>query len=163
LRLSAELTGTRMRCAGFSREYTVAHAGVSAWVPWSWAGVSFSCTNIVLDRSGVTGGDPSLVIHTGIHTVRNRFGNQGALVSITPHDEQPVCFAFGEEYFITPAIAFHVAASGNPLLLSFGMTVTVGRSDMGVALTNHPKLGWSQGVACDYFCTNTRNQGSDAK
>jgi hypothetical protein len=163
LRLSTELTGTRMRCVGFSQEYTVAHAGVSAWIPWSWAGISLSCANLVLNSSAIEGGDPTLVIRTGIHTMRTRFGNQGALVTITPHDKQPVCFAFGEEYFITPVIGFHVAASGNPLLLSFGMTITIGRSAMGVALANHPKLGWSQGVACDYFCTNTRKQGSDAK
>ncbi|MBN2189172.1 MAG: hypothetical protein JW699_06945, partial [Chitinispirillaceae bacterium] len=40
LSFSADVSGTRMRCAGFSTSPAVAEAGISALVPWSWAAIS---------------------------------------------------------------------------------------------------------------------------
>jgi hypothetical protein len=148
--LSAELTGTRMRCAGAPLSYALAEAGLSTWVPWSWAGISIRLDHLPLSRPDVDGSESSPSIRTGIHTVHNRFGSQGALVSITPDDQRPVCFTLGEAYQITPSVAFTFAIANNPVLIGFGISVARRQSGMAVGLANHPKLGWSQGVAAEY-------------
>jgi hypothetical protein len=149
--LSAELTGTRMRCSGAPLSYTLAEAGLSAWVPWSWAGISLRLIHLPLKQSGVDGGESPPSILTGIHTLHNRFGSQGALITVTPNDPRPVCFTLGEAYQITPSIAFDCAIANNPALIGFGISVMLGQSSMAVSLANHPKLGWSQGVAAEYW------------
>jgi hypothetical protein len=148
--LSAELTGTRMRCLGAPLSYTLAEAGLSAWVPWSWAGISLRLEHLPLKHPGIDGGESPPVIRTGIHTLHNRFGSQGALISVTPYDPRPVCFTLGESYQITPSMAFDFAIANNPVLIGFGVSVTLRQSSMAVSLANHPKLGWSQGVAAEY-------------
>jgi hypothetical protein len=148
--LSAELTATRMRCSGAPLSYTLAEAGLSAWVPWSWAGISLRLEHLPLKQSRVDGGESPLTVRTGIHTIYNRFGSQGALISVTPYDPRPVCFTLGEAYQITPSIAFDCAIANNPVLIGFGVSVMLRQSGMAVGLANHPKLGWSQGVAAEY-------------
>ncbi|MBN2188851.1 MAG: hypothetical protein JW699_05310, partial [Chitinispirillaceae bacterium] len=78
------------------------------------------------------------------------FGGQGALVTVTPGEPRPVCFTIGEEYRITPSVAFHAALANNPLFISFGMAYSFGRAGVAVSLVNHPQLGWSQGVGAEY-------------
>jgi hypothetical protein len=150
LTLSAEIEGTRLHCIESAASYQVAQAGLSAWIPWSWAGISLNLDHISLKPAAVEGGDPPPVFRIGIHTIHSRFGSQGALVSVVPSDAQPVCFAIGEAYQITPVIAFNAAISNNPVMISFGMTVAFGASSMAVGLANHPKLGWSQSMAAEY-------------
>lgn len=130
---------------------TIAETGFSAWVPWSWASLSFRIEHLVLETSGSDAADPPLTLKCGIHAARNRFGSQGALVAIVPADPKPVCFTIGEEYRITPSVAFTAALSNNPLFLSFGMAYSFGRAGVSVSLVNHPQLGWSQGFGAEYF------------
>jgi hypothetical protein len=142
-RLGARVQGTPVR--------TVAETGISAWVPWSWAAVSFRIEHLVLETAASDGADPLLSLRCGIHTAQNRFGGQGALVTVTPGESRPVCFTIGEEYRITPRIAFHVALSNNPVLVSFGMAYAFGRAGVEVSLVNHSVLGWSQGFGAEYY------------
>jgi hypothetical protein len=148
--LSAELTGTRMRSPGSPVSYSLAEAGVSAWIPWSWAGISARIEHLPLERSGVDGGETPPMVRAGIHTLHHRFGSQGALLSVAPGDPRPVCFTIGEEYRVAPWVAFSCAVANNPVLVAFGMTFTPGKAATAVALATHPKLGWSQGFAAEY-------------
>lgn len=151
MRLSMEATGYRtgVRVPG-SVAHTIAEAGFSAWVPWSWAAFSFRLEHIVIEHSSVDGGEPLPSLRFGIHTLHNRFGGQGAVITVTPDEPMPVCFTVGEEYRLTPGIAFNAAFSNNPVFISFGIAFQFGASDFGVALVNHERLGWSQGFAAGY-------------
>ena len=151
-RLSLEATGFRFGVhIPDSPVRTIGEGGVSLWVPWSWAAISLRLQHLVLETAQSDGTDPTFTIRCGIHTMQNSFGGQGALVTVLPGEPKPVCFTIGEEYFITPAIAFNAAFSNNPLLISFGMAFSLGRSGAAVALVNHPVLGWSQGFGAEYF------------
>jgi hypothetical protein len=130
---------------------TIGEFGVSAWVPWSWAALSFRIEHLVLETAKSDGTDPPLTLRCGIHTVQNRFGGQGALVTVMPNEPKPVCFTIGEEYRITPSIAFHAALANNPILISFGMAYSFGRAGVSMAIVNHPQLGWSQGFGAEYY------------
>jgi hypothetical protein len=141
-RLGVRVQGTPVR--------TLAEAGISAWVPWSWAALSFRLEHLVLETAGYDGADPLPTIRCGIHTVQNRFGGQGALVTVTPGEPRPLCFTIGEEYRITPSVAFRAALANNPLFISFGMAYSFGRTGIAVSLVNHPQLGWSQGFGAEY-------------
>lgn len=154
MRLSIEATGYRtgVRTPG-SVANTIAEAGASAWVPWSWAAFDCRIEHVVIDRSNVDGGDPQRALQCGIHTRYNRFGGQGAVITITPDAPFPVCFTVGEEYRLTPCIAFDAAFSNNPVFISFGVSFQFGRTDFSVALVNHEQLGWSQGFAAGYHKT----------
>jgi hypothetical protein len=151
MRISVEATGYRngVRTPG-SSAHTVAETGLSAWVPWSWAAFSFQIEHIVIDRSDIDGGDPQRALQCGIHTVGNRFGGQGAIITITPGVPSPVCFTIGEEYRIADRVAFNAAFSNNPVFISCGISLQLSRSDFSVALVNHARLGWSQGFAAGY-------------
>jgi len=149
-RLSVEFSGTRMGCAGFPAAYTVGETGFSAFIPWSWAGISLSCEHLVVESAGAQGADPYPTFHAGLHTVRSRFGSQGVLLTVVPDETPGVTFTIAEECRITPRIAFAAALSNNPVQVGAGMTFSLGRSDIGFALVNHPELGWSQGFAADW-------------
>jgi hypothetical protein len=132
---------------------TIAETGFSAWVPWTWAALSFRMEHLLLETAESDAADPPLSFRCGIHAARNRFGGQGALVTITPGEPRPVCFTIGEEYRITPSIAFHAALANNPLFIGFGMAYTFGRAGeagLAISLVNHSKLGWSQGFGAEY-------------
>jgi hypothetical protein len=151
VRVSLEAAGYRLgvRLPGLPVR-TIAETGVSAWLPWSWAALSFRAEHLVLETAESDATDPPMTLRCGIHTARNRFGGQGALVTITPGESKPVCFTIGEEYRITPRVAFHAALSNNPLFISFGMAYSFGRSGVAISLVNHPQLGWSQGFGAEY-------------
>ena len=153
-RLSFEVSGTRMGCAGFSAAYSVAEAGATAFVPWSWAGISFSCEHLLIETANTEGADPLLTLRAGLHTIQSRFGSQGALVTVVPEEAGGVCFTIAEEYRLTPRIALGAALSNNPVLLSVGITFSLEQSNLGFALVNHSKLGWSQGFAADWHREN---------
>ena len=142
-RLGVRVQGTPVR--------TIAETGISAWVPWSWAAVSFRVEHLVLETATSEATDPLLTLRCGIHAVQNRFGGQGALVTITPGEPRPVCFTIGEEYRIAPRVAFNAALSNNPVLVSFGMAYSFGRAGVAVSLVNHSTLGWSQGFGAEYY------------
>jgi hypothetical protein len=152
MRLSLEATGYRtgVRIPG-SVAHSVGEAGVSALVPWSWAAFSFRLEHFVIEHGNIDGGEAPLAVRFGIHTVHNRFGGQGAVVTVTPDARAPVCFTAGEEYRLTPALAFQAGFSNNPVFISFGVTLQFSGSDFGVALVNHERLGWSQGFAAAYY------------
>jgi hypothetical protein len=151
VRMSLEAMGYR---AGVSVQgtpvRTIGEAGFSLWVPLSWAAFSFRMEHLLLETAQSEGADPPLTLRCGIHTARNRCGGQGVLVTIAPREPKPVCFAIGEEYRITPRVAFHAALANNPLFLSFGMAYFFGRSGVAISLVNHPQLGWSQGFGAEY-------------
>jgi hypothetical protein len=151
VRMGLEFTGSRLgvRVQG-SPTRTIAETGVSAWVPLSWAALSLRMEHIALETAETEGADPPFALRCGLHTAGNRFGGQGALVTITPGQPRPVCFTVGEEYCVTPAIAFRAALSNNPLFLSFGMAYAFGRTGVAISLVNHPLLGWSQGFGAEY-------------
>ena len=151
MRLSIEATGynTGVRIPG-TVAHTIAEAGVSAWVPWSWAAFSFRLEHFVIEHGDVEGAEAPVALRFGIHTLHNRFGGQGAMVTITPGEPSPVCFTVGEEYRFAPGVAFNAAFSNNPVFISFGVAFQFGRSDFSVALVNHERLGWSQGFAAGY-------------
>ncbi|MGA2506638.1 MAG: hypothetical protein ABSF80_04085 [Chitinispirillaceae bacterium] len=155
-RVSIEATGYRLGVFTIpdSPVRTIGEFGVSAWVPWSWAALSFRAEHLVLETARSDGTDPPVTLRCGIHTAQNRFGGQGALVTVMPNEPKPVCFTIGEEYRITPSIAFLAALANNPLLISFGMAYSFGRSGVAMAIVNHPQLGWSQGFGAEYH----RNQ-----
>jgi hypothetical protein len=150
-RLSIEARGYRFgaRLPG-NPSHTIGEIGVSAWVPWSWAAVSFQLDHLVLATARADGADPPLTLRCGIHTVNNRFGGQGALITISTNEPKPVCFTIGEEYRVTPAVAFHAALANNPLFISIGATFIVSRAGFDVSLVNHQQLGWSQGFSAEY-------------
>ena len=152
-RVSLEATGYRLGVYTIpdAPVRTIGEFGVSAWVPWSWAALSFRVEHLVLETARSDGTDPPLTFRCGIHTAQNRFGGQGALVTVMPNEPNPVCFTIGEEYRITPSIAFHAALANNPLLVSFGMAYSFGRSGIAMAIVNHPQLGWSQGFGAEYY------------
>jgi hypothetical protein len=151
VRLSLEATGYRLGVSMPGTPVrTIGEGGVSAWVPWSWAAVSMRLEHCVLETAGGAA-DPALTLRCGIHTAQNSFGGQGVLVTIAPARPKPVCFTVGEEYRITPDIAFHAAFSNNPLLLGFGMAFSLRSGGVAVALVNHSVLGWSQGFGAEYF------------
>ena len=152
VRVSGEAAGYRLgaRVQGMPVR-TIAEAGLTAWVPWSWAAVSLRLQHLVLETAESDGIDPRFTIRCGIHTTQNRFGGQGVLITVTPDEPKPVCVAMGEEYRITPAAAFHAAFSNNPLFISFGMAFAFGRTGAAIALVNHSVLGWSQGFGAEYF------------
>jgi hypothetical protein len=130
---------------------TSADLGLSAWVPWTWAALSLRVEHLTVNASGAEGGEAPLRAHFGIHTLANRFGGQGAVISVEPErTDSPVCFTVGEEYRITPDLAFQAAFSNNPILVSFGLALTINKSDFSLALVNHDRLGWSQGFAAGY-------------
>jgi hypothetical protein len=153
VRMSLEAMGYR---AGVSAQgtpvRTIGEAGFSLWLPLSWAAFSFRMEHLVLETAESDGTDPPFTLRCGIHTAQNRYGGQGVLVTITPRDPKPVCFAVGEEYRITPRVAFHAALANNPLFISFGMVYFFGRAGVAISLVNHPQLGWSQGVGAEYRC-----------
>jgi hypothetical protein len=153
-RMSIEATGYRIgvNIQGTPAR-TIGEGGVSAWVPWSWAALSFRIEHMVLETAESDGADPPLTLRCGIHTAHNRFGGQGALVTVVPAEPKPVCFTIAEEYRITPSIAFHAAFLNNPLLVAFGMAYSFGKGGVAVSLVNHPQLGWSQGFGADYHRT----------
>jgi hypothetical protein len=153
VRMSIEIAGYRLgvRVQG-TPVRTIAETGISAWAPFSWAALSLRIEHLVLASAESDGADPPLSFRCGIHTAQNRFGGQGALVTISPREPKPVCFTIGEEYRITPSIAFHAALANNPLFISFGMSYSFGRSGVAISLVNHPQLGWSQGVGAEYRC-----------
>jgi hypothetical protein len=151
VRVSLEAAGYRsgVRVQG-TLVRTIAETGVSAWVPFSWAALSFRMEHLLLETTESDDDGPPLTFRCGIHAARNRFGGQGALIIITPGEPRPVCFTIGEEYRITPSIAFHAALANNPLFISFGMAYSFGRAGVAISLVNHSKLGWSQGFGADY-------------
>jgi hypothetical protein len=151
VRLSLEAAGHRLgvRVQG-TPVRTIAETGISAWVPWSWAAVSFRLEHLVIESAQSDGVDPLPTMRCGIHSAQNRFGGQGVLVTIIPGELRPVCFTIGEEYRITPSVAFHAALANNPLFIGFGMAYTFGRAGVAVSLVNHPRLGWSQGFGAEY-------------
>lgn len=151
-RVSLEATGYRLGVyISDAPVRTIGEFGVSAWVPWSWAALSFRIEHLVLETAKSDGTDPQLTLRCGIHTVQNRFGDQGVLVTVMPSEPKPVCFTIGEEYRITPSIAFHAALANNPILISFGMAYSFGRAGVSLAIVNHPQLGWSQGFGAEYY------------
>jgi hypothetical protein len=151
MRLSVEATGysAGIRIPG-SAAHTIAEAGLSVWVPWSWAAFSLRLEHLTIEHGDPLGRDAPRTLRCGIHAIRNRFGGQGAIVTVTPDEPFPVCFTVGEEYRIAPGVAFHAGFSNNPVFISFGVVFSLDRSDFGVALVNHERLGWSQGFAAGY-------------
>lgn len=157
LRLSVEATGygIGVRVPG-STAYTIAEAGLSVWVPWSWAAFSLRFEHLTLEHGEPLGRDAPRTLRCGIHTIRNRFGGQGAIVTVTPDEPSPVCFTVGEEYRLAPGVAFHAGFSNNPVFISFGVALALGRSDFNIALVNHERLGWSRGFAAGYHSRRDR-------
>lgn len=148
MRLSIEAAGWRMGAAvPGAADRTIGEAGAGAWVPWSWAALSLRCEHLVLASSLAEGGDPPLTVRAGLHTAMNRYGSQGATITVRPSEPRPVSFSVAEEFRITPSVAFAASLADNPLLVGFGVRVSIRSTAAGVAFVNHPVLGWSQGFA----------------
>jgi hypothetical protein len=146
--ISAEETVYRLGCIGYTDRY-LATAGFSLWIPWSWAGISLCAENLMCDKTVREELPP--VIRFGIHSKRNRFGDLGALVSVTTEESRPVCFTIAQEYCVTSSLLFQAAISNNPLFIGVGVSFALSNSGLGVALVSHPILGWSQGFWAEWY------------
>ncbi|MDG5813468.1 hypothetical protein QA601_00100 [Chitinispirillales bacterium ANBcel5] len=93
----------------------------------------------------------SRVIKAGIHSSPNVFGSQGIIFEIEPQIDRPVRMTIAQEYSFSSQVSISFAVSGNPTQISLGITVTPGILTSAVSLVNHTELGWSKGVAVDYY------------
>lgn len=151
VRLSVEATGSRfgVRLPG-NPAHTTGQVGLSAWVPFTGAALSLRAEHIGIATAHAEGADNPFALKCGFHTFNNRFGGQGVLLSITPSEPLPVCFTIGESYRFGRSVAFEAALSNNPLLISAGLSISLDHTGFGIALVNHPVLGWSQGFAAEW-------------
>jgi hypothetical protein len=150
--LGAEITACRSGLVHDrnERENTVS-AGATLLIPWSFASAAMSCSDIVLKDAHRRGFTSSPVLRAGIHTAPHRFGAQGVVVEVEPGEHTEIRFNAGGEYWIQEVLGIAAALSTNPLMVSFGVTVSLRRGAIYASLVHHPVLGWSKGTGADFF------------
>lgn len=129
---------------------TVACAGLSAWVPWTFASASFSWKNIVIKRAHGRGFDPPMTLGVGMHTAPHKFGAQGVLVVVVPDDDLRIRFLFGQEIRLCRTVFLSGGLATSPIMASMGISFWFPATGIASALVNHPLLGWSQGFGMDW-------------
>jgi hypothetical protein len=83
-------------------------------------------------------------------TVRNRYGVQGAVLTVTPSDESPLRIALAQEYRIGGAFSVSASVASNPTAVGFGITAGCRPLSAAASAVNHPALGWSRGAAAEH-------------
>ena len=152
LRISLEIRGTRMT-ANISSDQdsrTNGEIGASIWIPFRFASVSMNADHILIKSGGYDGTDRRFCFSFGAHTNENRFGAQGISIDFIPSETGRFRMRIGEELRFGRCFAFHLAISGNPVLVGAGVVVNWKKADVNVAVVNHPVLGWSKGLSLDF-------------
>lgn len=150
LGFSADFKPCRMGLWGTDDARALAAAGFTCLVRMGLVDMSLSADDLVVESSGDTGSDPCHSFKAGLYTRRNRYGSQGVLVQYVPHMSKPIRFVIAQEYRIGNHVALSAALGSNPTMLSFGISVDFRPLGGGVALVNHPVLGWSKGFSVDF-------------
>jgi len=149
---SAEIAGCRAGLVSDRSEYeTVALAGATIWIPWSFASFSLSCSNLLVKDAHRPGFSPPTTLTAGIHTAPHRFGAQGVSIGLEPGEHMQIRFRAGEEYWIQKTAGLGVALSTNPLMVGFEVTICMKRRcTLFTSLVHNPALGWSKGIGTDF-------------
>jgi hypothetical protein len=150
--LSVELSGYRAGLVSDRGEReALATAGVSLWVPWSFASVFLSCRDVVLEDAGKPGFAPPTTIVVGLHTAAHRFGAHGVRLLIEPGEETRFGLYVGQELRLHPTLALAAGFAAEPLMFSLGLTFVLPVFSAQTALVHHPVLGWSRGLGLEYI------------
>jgi hypothetical protein len=152
LRFSLEIRGTRMAVNVSSDQHsrTNGEIGASIWVPFRFASISMNADHILIKSGGYDGTDHRICFSLGAHTNENRFGAQGISIDFMPSETGHFRMRVGEELRFGRWFAFHIAISGNPVMVGAGVVVNWKKTDVNVAVVNHPVLGWSKGLSLDF-------------
>jgi hypothetical protein len=161
VQVSIELSGYR---AGLltdrDEREALASAGASVWVPWSFASVSLSCEDVMLEEAGHPGFAPPTRFTLGLHTAPHRFGAQGVLLRVEPGEQPRFGLYIGQELRLHRTIALSAGFSAEPLMFSIGLTFVLPTFSAQTALVHHPVLGWSRGLGLEYVSPPPRNRQS---
>jgi hypothetical protein len=151
LNISLEGRAYRVGLSGVSNEaHTIGELGLSAWLGRQFVAFSLQCKHLIIKKSGIDGMDPQFSVTCGIHTPLSRFGAQGVLLEISPHEVSPVRWKIGEEVRIFKWLALEVGIANNPVLVGLGLSVDLQFPSVAAALVNQPQLGWSRGIYVGY-------------
>jgi hypothetical protein len=149
--LSLELEGAQagLRTSLAERE-SMAEAGVSLWIPWSFASVSLRCNHIPVKKASAEGLSQPPTVLVGLHTAPHRFGSQGALFEIVPGAHTRIRFQLGMEYWIHAMCGINAGLCTEPLMFGIGVIFKLPASGYYAGLVHHPVLGWSKGIGMEY-------------
>jgi hypothetical protein len=152
--LSAELEGSQ---AGLRRSLdereSMAAAGISLWIPWSFASVSLRCEHLSLKKAYADGFARPPTISVGLHSAANRYGNQGVLFEIIPGAQTRIRFQLGMEYWIHAVCGLNASLCTEPRMFAVGAVFRLPASGFYAGLVHHPALGWSKGLGMEYVGT----------
>jgi hypothetical protein len=148
---SIDITGFR---AGILHENqpnaALLDAGIALFGHGKNTAVSFSCIHLPLYHGMARGIELPMTLTGGIYAAFINYGAQGIVCEMMHETDWLVRFSIGEEYCWNDYFSICGAITTNPFMLSFGCSITWGRSGATVALVNHPILGWSKGLTLNY-------------
>ncbi len=151
LNISVEFEALRVGLINKRQESeTLASAGISALIPWSFVSVSLSCKNFILKDVSKEGIKQPIALSLGIHTIPHRFGSQGMVLTVEPENNNQLKLYIGEEIFIHKMVGFSLGVSTKPLMIGFGIVFLLPTYGLYTSFVHHPLLGWSQGVGAEY-------------
>lgn len=151
LNISLEARAYRVGLSGVGDEvHTIGELGMSAWFGMPFVAFSLQCKHLIVKKSNIDGMDPQLSVTCGIHTPSSRFGAQGVMVEITPHEDSSLRWKIGEEVRLLKWLAIQVGIANNPVLVGVGLSIDLQLSSVTAALVNQPQLGWSRGIYLGY-------------
>jgi hypothetical protein len=130
--------------------HTIGDLGLSAWLGLQFVAFSLQCKHLIIKKSNFDGMDPQMSVICGIHTPLSRFGAQGVMLEITPHEVSPLRWKIGEEVRVLKWLAIQVGIANNPVLVGLGLSIDLQYPSVAVALVNQPQLGWSRGIYMGY-------------